>query len=46
MAQCQKDTDKAAAEALLLARIQEAARQGAQLGYQMVLKDLHKGPSQ
>lgn len=46
MAQCKKNTDKTAAEALLLARIQEAARQGAQLGYQMVLNDLRKGPAQ
>ncbi|WP_269670028.1 hypothetical protein [Pseudomonas putida] len=34
------------ADALLMARIREAARQGAQLGYQMALKDLRKGPAQ
>ncbi|MGO0633162.1 hypothetical protein ACTORR_24570 [Pseudomonas sp. SAR267] len=45
MAQRQKNTDNAAVVELR-ARIQEAARQGAQLGYQMVLKDLRKGPAQ
>ncbi|MFV7440173.1 hypothetical protein [Pseudomonas vlassakiae] len=44
MAQREKKTEPA--EALLLARIREAARQGAQLGYQMLLKDIRKGPSQ
>ncbi|MFV3288522.1 hypothetical protein ACNFBR_07280 [Pseudomonas sp. NY11955] len=44
MAQSERKTDPA--DALLMAHIREAARQGAQLGYQLVLKDLRKGPAQ
>ncbi|WP_268978136.1 hypothetical protein [Pseudomonas putida] len=42
----QREKKSGHADALLMARIREAVRQGAQLGYQMVLKDLHKGPAQ
>lgn len=43
MAQREKKTEPA--DALLLARIKEAARQGAQIGYEMLLKDIRKGPA-
>lgn len=41
-----EENSKACNDELLLARIQEAAKKGAILGYQMVLKDSrNRGPS-
>lgn len=46
MATKQKSIVQASVDKVTLARIREAAKQGAQLGYQMVLKDLRsKGPA-
>lgn len=46
MATKQKAIAQTSADEVMLARIREAAKQGAQLGYQMILKDLRsKAPA-